>query len=176
MILSGTEIANELGSTITIEPYNPKQMNPNSYNLCLSNELLIYDDDVLDMKSENKFKIVTIPEDGFLLQPNKLYLGRTVEYVKTNKYIPMLEGRSIIGRLGMFIHITAGLGNVGMAGYWTLEIVAVQPLIIYPNVEVCQLFFHTVNGEFLPYSSGKYHENKGIQPSFLYKEFENENN
>jgi dCTP deaminase len=57
-----------------------------------------------------------------------------------------------------------------MAGYWTLEIVAVQPLIIYPNVEVCQLFFHTVTGEFLPYSSGKYHENKGIQPSFLYKE------
>jgi dCTP deaminase len=145
-------------------------MNPNSYNLRLSNELLVYESEVLDMKSDNKFKIITIPEEGYLLEPNKLYLGRTVEYVKTDKYIPMLEGRSSIGRLGMFIHITAGLGNVGMSGYWTLEIVAVQPLIIYPNVAVCQLFFHTVNGEFKPYSSGKYHENNGIQPSFLYKE------
>ena len=172
MILSGKEIAQELGSTITIEPYNPNQLNPNSYNLRLGNELLIYQNSVLDMKIENEFKIVTIPEEGFLLEPNKLYLGKTVEYVKTDKFIPMLEGRSSIGRLGMFIHITAGLGNVGMAGYWTLEIVTVQPLIIYPNVEVCQMFFHRINGDFLPYSAGKYHENKGIQPSFLFKDFE----
>lgn len=175
MILSGKEIDKNIGTDIIIEPYNPEQLNPNSYNLLLYNELLVYDEVVLDMKADNRFKIITIPKEGFLLQPNKLYLGRTVEYTKTDKFVPMQEGRSSIGRLGMFIHITAGLGNIGMAGFWTLEIFVVQPLMIYPKVEVCQIFFNTINGDFQPYVSGKYHNNQGIQSSFMYKEFENEN-
>ena len=70
------------------------------------------------------------------MQPNKLYLGRTNEYTRTDGYIPMLEGRSSVGRLGVFIHVTAGFGDVGFAGYWTLEIFCVQPIRIYPNVEI----------------------------------------
>ena len=50
--------------------------------------------------------------------------------------MPKLEGRSSIGRLGLFIHVTAGYGDVGFKGYWTLEIVAVEPVRIYPNMEM----------------------------------------
>ena len=50
MLLSGEEIKKNLGTNIIIEPYSPSQLNPNSYNLRLSNELLVYDTDVLDMK------------------------------------------------------------------------------------------------------------------------------
>src|SRR3712207_6222296 len=135
MILSGKEIKNRLGKDIIIEPYNENQLNPNSYNLKLHNELLVYEDDILDMKKENKAKKIVIPEEGVLLKPGKLYLGRTVEYTKTDKLVPMLEGRSSIGRLGLFIHITAGFGDVGFSGYWTLEIFCVQPIRIYPNVD-----------------------------------------
>ena len=170
MILSGIEIEKKIGKEIIIEPYDKKQLNPNSYNLRLHNELVVYDDVVLDMKTDNNYSTITIPEEGFVLQPGKLYLGRTVEYTKVDNYIPMIDGRSSIGRLGMFIHITAGLGNVGTSGFWTLEIFVVQPLRIYANVEVCQIFFNTIEGEYNSYLSGKYSANEGIQPSFLYKE------
>ncbi|MBU5317169.1 dCTP deaminase [Clostridium bornimense] len=171
MMLSGKEIEKKLGKDIVIEPFNKNQLNPNSYNLKLHNELLIYDEDILDMKKENKTKTIIIPEEGLVLEPGKLYLGRTVEYTETNNYVPMLEGRSSIGRLGLFIHVTAGFGDVGFKGYWTLEIFCVQPIRIYPSVEVCQIYYHGIDGEYEEYSSGKYQKNKGIQPSLLYKDF-----
>lgn len=172
MILSGREILKHMGREIVIEPFDEKKINPNSYNLSLSNELLVYENDVLDMKTPNKTKKLIIPEEGLLLEPRRLYLGRTNEFTKTDKYIPMLEGRSSTGRLGLFIHVTAGFGDVGFAGYWTLEIFCVQPVRIYPNVEVCQIYYHDIDGEYDLYNSGKYQNNTGIQPSLMYKDFE----
>lgn len=172
MILSGREIAKNIGKDIIIEPFNENQLNPNSYNLRLHNELLVYEEEVLDMKKPNKYKTITIPEEGLLLEPGRLYLGRTVEYTATKNFIPMLEGRSSIGRLGLFIHVTAGFGDVGFKGYWTLEIFCVQPIRIYPNVEICQIYYHDIHGEYDEYKSGKYQGNTGVQPSLLYKDFE----
>lgn len=172
MILSGKEIARHMGHEIIIEPFRPEQVNPNSYNLTLADELLVYDEPVLDMKKRNTGHILKIPPEGFLLQPNVLYLARTREYTKTECFVPMLEGRSSIGRLGLFIHVTAGFGDVGFAGYWTLEMFCVQPIRIYAGVEICQIYYHTVLGEADRYEKGKYQNNKGIQPSLLYKDFE----
>lgn len=171
MILSGLEIKEHLGSKIIIDPFDESRLNPNSYNLRLSNELLVYDRYFLDMKIKNPVQRQIIPEEGLLLQPGTLYLGRTVEYTKTEGFVPMIEGRSSSGRLGLFIHVTAGFGDVGFAGYWTLEIHCIQPLIIYPNVEICQIYYHTVQGEYEPYSSGKYQNNNGIQPSMFWMDF-----
>jgi dCTP deaminase len=172
MILSGKEIDKQQGENIIIEPYNKEQLNPNSYNLRLHNELLVYKNDVLDMKAPNETERMIIPEEGLLLETGKLYLGRTVEHTTTHNLVPMLEGRSSIGRLGLFIHVTAGFGDVGFSGYWTLEIFCVQPIRIYPNVEICQIFYHNINGDFDEYKSGKYQNNEGIQPSLLYKDFD----
>lgn len=172
MILSGLEIKNRLGKEIKIQPFNESQLNPNSYNLRLFNELLVYDEEVLDMKKLNKTEKVIIPEEGLILEPGKLYLGRTVEFTETDCFVPMLEGRSSIGRLGLFIHVTAGFGDVGFKGYWTLEIHCIQPIKIYPEVEICQIYYHSVEGEYVKYISGKYQNNCGIQPSLLYKDFE----
>lgn len=172
MILSGREIQNRLGKDIQIEPFDPRLLNPNSYNLRLHNELLVYERQELDMKTPNPVKQIEIPEEGLLLETNKLYLGRTVEFTKTNNLVPMLEGRSSIGRLGLFIHVTAGFGDVGFAGFWTLEIFCVQPIRIYPGVEICQIYYHAIEGDFDEYQSGKYQNNTGIQPSLLYKDFE----
>ncbi|MDA3816310.1 MAG: hypothetical protein PF486_02965, partial [Prolixibacteraceae bacterium] len=120
MILSGKEIQKRLNNDIFIEPFNPEQLNPNSYNLKLHNKLLVYDKNELDMKTENKAHEITIPDEGLLLETSKLYLGRTIEHTRTEKVVPMLEGRSSVGRLGLFIHVTAGFGDVGFSGYWTL--------------------------------------------------------
>lgn len=172
MILSGLEIEQRLGSDIIIDPYSPDQLNPNSYNLRLHQDLLVYDDPVLDMKKPNSATQLTIPEEGLLLESNRLYLGRTVEHTRTENLVPMLEGRSSIGRLGLFVHITAGFGDVGFNGFWTLEIFCVQPIRVYAGVEICQIFYHTLEGEYSSYNSGKYQNNKGIQPSMLYKDFQ----
>lgn len=171
MILSGKEIKSQLDKKIHIEPYNESQLNPNSYNLRLHNELLVYKNNTLDMKTPNETEQIIIPEEGLLLEPNKLYLGRTIERTATNHYVPMLEGRSSIGRLGLFIHVTAGFGDVGFNGFWTLEIFCVQPIRIYPGTEICQIFYHSIEGEYDLYKSGKYQNNQGIQPSLLYKDF-----
>jgi len=171
MILSGLEIKKRLGKDIFIEPYDESRLNPNSYNLRLHNELLVYENDILDMKRENKAKKLIIPEEGLLLQPNKLYLGRTIEHTRTESCVPMLEGRSSIGRLGLFIHVTAGFGDIGFSGFWTLEIFCIQPIKIYSGVEICQIYYHSVLGEYEKYTSGKYQNNHEVQPSLLFKDF-----
>lgn len=171
MILSGKEIKREIGKGINIEPFSESQLNPNSYNLKLHNELMVYSNPVLDMKHPNPVEPLTIPEEGLLLETGKLYLGRTVEKTETSKFVPMLEGRSSIGRLGLFIHVTAGFGDVGFNGFWTLEIFCVQPIRIYAGVDICQIFYHTIEGDFDTYKNGKYQNNDGIQASMLYKDF-----
>lgn len=176
MILSGLEIKKRLGKDIIIEPFEEKALNPNSYNLKLHNELLVYDEAVLDMKKANKASKIIIPQEGLLLEPGKLYLGRTYEYTATDNLVPMLEGRSSIGRLGLYIHVTAGFGDVGFKGFWTLEIHCVQPIVIYPFVEICQIYYHDILGQYERYVSGKYQNNTGIQPSLLYKDFEKQDN
>ncbi len=171
MILSGKEILKHIGKEIQIKPFDESRLNPNSYNLSLANELLVYEDEILDMKKDHAVRRIVIPEEGLLLEPHRLYLGRTNEFTKTEGFVPMLEGRSSTGRLGLFIHVTAGFGDVGFAGYWTLEIFCVQPIRIYPNVEVCQIYYHDIHGEYDRYQSGKYQNNKGIQSSMLYRDF-----
>jgi dCTP deaminase len=172
MILSGREIADAVGSgDIVIKPYNPAKINPNSVNLTLSNELLRYTGDLLDMKKQNPTERMIIPEDGLILEPNKLYLGRTNEFTATDCYVPMLEGRSSTGRLGLFIHVTAGFGDVGFKGFWTLEMFCIEPIKIYPNVDICQIYYHTIKGDYDLYNSGKYQNNTGIQPSLMYRDF-----
>ena len=172
LILSGLEIKKHIGREILIEPFDPSRLNPNSYNLSLHDELLIYSEKILDMKKANEHEKILIPPEGFILEPGKLYLGRTEEYTKTEGYIPMLEGRSSIGRLGICIHVTAGFGDVGFAGYWTLELFCVQPVRIYAGVQIAQIYYHTISGDYERYVNGKYQNNKGIQPSMLYKELD----
>ena len=174
MILSGKEIESRIDNDIIIEPFDKKRINPNSYNLSLHNELLIYKDSTLDMKKDNEVEKLTIPSGGLVLETNRLYLGRTVEYTETKNLVPMLEGRSSIGRLGLFVHVTAGFGDVGFKGFWTLEIFCIQPVKIYPSVEICQVYYHTIEGEIKNYSSQKYQNNRGIQSSLLFKDFKSE--
>ncbi len=170
MILSGEEIKKHLNGEIVIDPFDPSNLNPNSYNLTLHDELLTYEEVVLDMRQQNRVRRLRIPEEGLVLNPNQLYLGRTVERTETHGFVPMIEGRSSVGRLGLFVHVTAGFGDIGFCGYWTLEMFAIQPVRIYPHVSICQIFYHQIEGVYKSYSSDKYQNNRDIQPSLLFKE------
>lgn len=164
MILSGLEIIRnvELGS-IKIEPFNAEQVNPNSYDLRLHGVLMTNNAIAFDMKKAPAMRELLIPEDGLYLMPNRLYLGRTVEYTETHGFVPQLSGKSSTGRVGMAVHVTAGFGDVGFCGHWTLELFVVEPVRIYPNMRVCQIAYFTVSGDHREYN-GRYKNMAGGLP------------
>jgi len=171
--LSGLEIARriEIGS-IVIEPFDPAQMNPNSYDLRLDKKLIVYDEVVLDMKKQNRTHEVIIPPEGIELRPNIVYIGQTIEYTETHDSVPCIDGRSSVGRLGINIHSTAGFGDVGFCGTWTLEISVLQPIRIYAGVRFCQIHYEGILGEYETYQSDKYQGQREPRPSGLWKEFQ----
>lgn len=117
----------------------------------------------LDPKKENETIDITIPEEGYVLLPGTLYLGETVEYTETYGYVPKIDGRSTTGRLGIVIHLTAGFGDNGFKGKWTLEITATHPVIVYPNMEIGQLYFEELQGDSSMKYEGKYQNQQGVQ-------------
>ena len=148
MILSDKLILQEIEKgTIIIEPYDPTCLGTNSYDVHLGKYLATYRNRVLDAKQHNEIDHFEIPKDGFLLQPNTLYLGVTVEYTETHRHVPFLEGKSSTGRLGIDIHATAGKGDVGFCNTWTLEISVTQPVRVYPGMPIGQLIYFVVEGE-----------------------------
>ncbi|MFK8114764.1 MAG: dCTP deaminase [Rubripirellula sp.] len=170
MLLSGQEIRERLDGTLRIDPFHPGRLNPNSYNLALHDELLIYEEVVLDAASPNRYRRIAIPPEGLTLQPNSLYLGRTVEYTETHDVVPMIQGRSSLGRLGLFINPGGSVGDAGYCGTWTLEMHCVQPVRIYPGMQICQIYYMQLHGECEEYCSDKYQNSRDIQPSLLYRE------
>lgn len=158
MILSGLKIKEEINKgLINIEPFNENLLNPNSYNYRLSDELLEITDIVIDPKKESKYKTIKLTEEGYLLKPNHLYLGSTVESIGSSKYVTQLIGRSSTGRLGLFLQVTAPLGHVGCQHCWTLELKTVQPLRVYPNMKIGQVTFWKLVGPITQtYETGKY--------------------
>lgn len=172
MILSDKGILRAVADgNIKITNFDKSKLNPNSYNLTLFNQLKIYENSHLDMKRNEIANTVLIPQTGYWLQPNTLYLGRTNERTFTQNLVPMLEGRSSIGRYGIFIHVTAGFGDNGFNGFWTLEIVCVQPVKIYPNIEIAQIYYHTLDDTTGKKYEGKYQDNNDIQTSRIWEEF-----
>ncbi len=157
MILSDQRILEEIEKeTIKIQPYNREFLGSNSYDVHLSKHLATYKDQTLDAKKHNEIKHFEIPDEGFVLLPGELYLGVTEEYTETHDHVPFLEGKSSTGRLGIDIHATAGKGDVGFCGNWTLEISCKIPVRIYKGMPIGQLIYFPVDGEVeVKYNSKK---------------------
>jgi dCTP deaminase len=157
MILSDQRILEEIEKeTIKIQPYNREFLGSNSYDIHLGKHLATYKDKVLDAKKHNEINHFEIPDEGYELQPGELYLGVTEEYTETHVHVPFLEGKSSTGRLGIDIHATAGKGDVGFCGNWTLEISCKIPVRIYKGMPIGQLIYFPVDGEVeVKYNSKK---------------------
>lgn len=148
MILSDKRILEEIESgSIVIEPFKREHLGSNSYDVHLGKHMATYRNRVLDAKVHNEVDAFEIPKEGFVLQPNTLYLGVTMEYTETHKHIPFLEGKSSTGRLGIDIHATAGKGDVGFCNTWTLEISCMQPVRVYAGMPIGQLIYFVVDGD-----------------------------
>jgi dCTP deaminase len=147
MILSDQTILEEIeNGNILIEPFRRECLGSNSYDVHLSKHLAMYKSQILDVRKHNEIDEFIIPDEGYVLQPNTLYLGVTNEYTETHKHVPFLEGKSSVGRLGIDIHATAGKGDVGYCNTWTLEISCKQPVRIYAGMPIGQLIYFEVKG------------------------------
>lgn len=117
----------------------------------------------LDPKKDNETEEFTIPEEGHILLPGVLYLGETMEYTETYGYVPKIDGRSTTGRLGIVVHLTAGFGDNGFKGKWTLEITVTHPVVVYPGMEIGQLYYESIEGDSSMTYEGKYQNQQGVQ-------------
>lgn len=148
MILTDKEILAEIEKgNILIEPFKKDCLGTNSYDVHLGKYLATYTQRVLDAKEHNKIEEFKIPDEGYVLEPGVLYLGVTEEYTETHAHVPFLEGKSSAGRLGIFIHATAGKGDVGYCNTWTLEITVIQPIRVYAGMPIGQLIYFCVKGD-----------------------------
>lgn len=162
MILSDKRILEEIDKgTIVIRPYNRDQLGSNSYDVHLGKNLAKYTEAELDARKHNIIHHFEIPEEGFVLYPDQFYLGVTEEYTETHAHVPFLEGKSSTGRLGIDIHATAGKGDVGFCGNWTLEISVKQPVRVYRGMPIGQLIYFPVEGEI----EVKYNQKKNAKYS-----------
>lgn len=173
MILSSAAIVDAMSENkIHIEDFHTSRLNPNSYNLRLGNTFITYEQPTLDQKKQNRFSTLHRDDDqGLFMTPGRLYLAETKEYTETHQLVPKIDGRSSIGRLGVCVHVTAGFGDIGFCGKWTLELVAVHPIMIYPGTEICQISYHEVSGDIFQTYQGKYQNNHEVQPSLLFRDF-----
>ena len=177
MILSDKTILQEMEKgNIIISPFIEKHINPNSVDLTLAPEFKIYQDAILDPRKPNPVVELIIPEEGYVLKPGQVYLYAVNERIGVKGNIrAKVEGKSSLGRLGLFIHVTAGFIDTGFEGSLVLELVATRPVIVYPNMKICQIEFARVEGEinetYDQKVGSKYHNQTGVQESLMHKNF-----
>lgn len=187
---------------ILIEPFVGANVGTNSVDLTLNPTMLVYKNAInynnrgsnfvevsentyqnvgltegnfLDCREKNETVEIKIPEEGYILLPGQLYIASTNEYTETHNAVPIIEGKSSLGRLGLTVHITAGFGDVGFCGTWTLELAVKIPLKIYPNMKICQLSYHSITDKplvkYSDKSEAKYAGQNGATASLMHENF-----
>lgn len=163
MILTNRAIQQAMeDGDIVIESPLAVAIQPNGIDYHLHHELLELDGP-LDMRQPvaPQQHRIEIPVDGFVLQPGAFYLGLTVERVASSKYAQWLFGDRTMGSLGVFTQVSAPLGHVGSAIRWTLEITAIKPVRVYPEMKFGKICFLVNVGDIQHYGAptflgGKY--------------------
>lgn len=146
-MLSGEEIKHRMHTgDILITPQDNIVINPNSVNLSLNKNIGYYTEPVLDLKKNNRVENVKIGDEGLVLYPDKVYVARSNEWTETENLVPMMSGRSSLGRLGYHVHCSAGMGSIGYKGYWHMGVRPTHPIRIYENMKCCQLYYFTPEG------------------------------
>lgn len=173
MILTYHEIIKNVKSgDIYIAPFKLDMVNPNSYDYRIDYKLLEIEGLPVDPKKQTSYREIKFTDDGYVLAPNKTYLANTYEEIGSDVFVPLLIGKTSLGRLGLFLQITADLGNLGAKHKWTLELKTVQPLKIYPMMRVGQVSFWKTEGCADMRYKGKYDKFSAAKSSEIYKEFE----
>jgi len=165
MILTGKKIIEEVeGGKIEISPFKKERVTTNSYDLSLGDVVIKYTSKIIDPKLKPSYEEIKIPENGLVLEAGDFVLGYSNERIGSDFYVPIVHGKSGVARMGLFVHVTADLIDIGSHGNITLQLFATLPVRLYPNMLIAQLSFWVSTGKIILYS-GKYQNSKGAQVS-----------
>lgn len=171
-----------------VEPFDPEMVQPASLELRLDKHFLVrksspyLNHGVFDPKVDNDSFLVgeEIPAgESFVLAPQGFALASTYEKVTLpNEISARFEGKSSLGRIGLFTHITAGFIDPGFSGHITLELFNALdvPLVLYPGMKIGQLcFFRMYSTPRNPYGSSSvgshYQGQRGPTRSKIHERF-----
>ncbi len=143
---------------IEVNPLVPGHIGPNSVDLRLGDTLKVYDPkinrvNIMDpvrrglysaIDPKNPPPLIEVPKargNQWLLVPGQFYLGVTMEETFTRGLVATIDGRSTCGRLSIEAHKTAGVGDNGFRGRWTLEMEATEPVLVGPGDRLFQVYF-----------------------------------
>lgn len=144
MILTGDAIRQAiLDRAIEFEPFADEKLNPNSIDLHLGDaiaEVVVVGDG-----AEPAYQPLT-PE-GLLLTPGCLYLARSRECFGSNRFAPMVHGKSNIARAGMFVHVNGELVDVGVVNHFEFQLVPMLPIRVRPGMAIAQVTFWAIAHE-----------------------------
>lgn len=171
MILTGKKIIEEVQKgKIDITPFDKSRVTTNSYDLSLGHTIIRYKQDILDPKCQASYEEITIPEDGLVLNAGDFVLGHSRERIGSDFYVPLIHGKSGTARMGLFVHVTADLIDIGSHGVTTFQLYATLPVKLYPGMLIAQVSFWVPLGDIILYK-GKYQNSTGPRPSMTHKDF-----
>lgn len=164
MILTGTQIEKDIAlGHITIIPFDKSLLNPNSYNYRLGEKIKIFE---RYQDEKPVFIDQVIPQEGIILEKNRLYLAHTYEEIGSSMYAMSLNGRSSLGRMGLFLQISANLGHTLSSHIWTLELYPLNHIKVYAGMPIGQVSFWKNKGDIEEYN-GTYYNYNGPQEAFI---------
>jgi dCTP deaminase len=171
MILTGSQIWQCVREgSIQIEPFNENQLSPNSYDVRLGDQVIVYSHPYLDTKCNNPYEIISVPLAGFVLERGHYYVGHIAEVVGSDSFVPMLHAKLGIAKLGLFVHVTANLIDIGNHCNFSLHLAPKRDIRVFPGMRIAQVSFWCVQGNINLYQ-GKYKGARGPAASQSYKHF-----
>ncbi|HCD2061192.1 TPA: dCTP deaminase [Serratia marcescens] len=171
MILTGKSIeAFVRNGDIAISPFSTNHITTNSYDLTLGSRFIRYREEVMDPKKENSHDIIECGAEGIMLNKGDFVLAHSIEKLGSNKYVPIIHAKSSIARLGLFVHVTADLIDIGSFGCVTFQLHSTLPIRLFPGMKIGQVTFWKPLGDIIPYN-GKYQGSEGPRVSLAYADF-----
>ncbi|SCF49483.1 dCTP deaminase [Micromonospora matsumotoense] len=167
MLLSDLDLITEIkAGSLSLEPFESSLVQPSSIDVWLDRLFRVFETHRhthIDpsVEQDDLTTLVEVPEgEPFVLHPGEFVLGSTLEVVPLGDQLAArLEGKSSLGRLGLFTHSTAGFIDPGFSGPVTLELsnVANLPITLWPGMKIGQLcVFRLSSPAEHPYGSAVY--------------------
>jgi dCTP deaminase len=184
MYLSDKDIHDAVrAGDITLTPYNPKQLQPATYDIRLGNTFII--NDAHSTKAIDPVKgifpkthTVEVKDgDEFVLHPGVSILGYSKEKFGSDVYLIEVNGKSSLARIGLIVHNSASIVNPGHYLNIALELCNLNnvPIVLRPGMQIAQLSFAQLSSHTKRSyeQTGRYHQNnilgymppKGAEPT-----------
>ena len=157
-VLSKDEIIRNIKEgKIELTPFEIDNIGPTSIDLTLGNKFRVFKKvrKIFHVTEDLNFEEVTeviIVKDGdsLLLMPGELVHGITKEKIRLSEDLAgWIEGRSRFARIGLMIHVTAGLVQPFCDNKQVLEIsnMSPMPIALYPGTRICQIILERIEGK-----------------------------